>query len=191
MDCHGMRFREISGHGLQSHRPCAAHLRNDFAAIAVSELLAEWEQNLCPRTSTKLDNGQLANLRAQACGFCVSTAGGVNVMSAGSPPGSQLTSSLVIALLIRFRDLSASGTQPISDMDLELSTARTTWYLRVSGMLRRSQILSFRNWEAMYEITYMPGLGRGGLGTHHYCIRPVSSMSSMRGAQTPISPSSC
>ena len=37
----------------------------------------------------------------------------------------------------------------VSLIDRELSMATTTWYCRLLGLVRRSQILSLRNWLAM------------------------------------------
>ena len=63
-------------------------------------------------------------------------------------------------------------TQPIPHlMDRELSMATTTWYCRLLGLVRRSQILSLRNWLAMYGMI-CEGNTRG---RHNQCMDTQST----------------
>lgn len=62
-------------------------------------------------------------------------------------------SSKVSALEISDTLSKASSLDWLSAMLDESSMASTIWYSLLEGLVRRSQILSLRNWEAMYGIT--------------------------------------
>jgi hypothetical protein len=61
-----------------------------------------------------------------------------------------------MALQMVARASQAMDRAAVSRMDLELSMATTTWYCRLLGLVRRSQILSLRNWLAMYGMICHP-----------------------------------
>lgn len=132
------------------------YLTKNVGAIGVTERLVQSVQHLCAACSTESDDSQLAHLfklkqPPQSTGTSQGNSRKVQPASQMYQKEQNLvhTSSLVSDLLIKFKARKASCVQPISFMDLELSTARTTWYFRVSGTDRLIHILSLRYWDAM------------------------------------------
>ena len=76
------------------------------------------------------------------------------VVSANESTDIWPTSSRESAWHTRARASHASLPAPVCFIDSESSMQTITWYWRLAGLVRRSQILSLRKPEAMYGMTF-------------------------------------